>query len=145
MCRRHMGHCRSCPIVTGSEFSKGTGMQSSTDAHTEVPAVGGKDIWKHSFHWGENMATCLGHREELTLKGLPKDQHIPTVGGHTSNPAVKLVWRGTSITGKAGAAQLVGRTNTSHVSGQHGLHVALCVLSDTGDGKCEKRFLRGQV
>lgn len=88
-----MGHCRSCPIVVGSELSKGTGMQSSTDAHTEVPAVGGKDIWKHSFHWGKNMATCLGHREELTLKGLPRDQHIPAVGGHTSNPAVKLVWR----------------------------------------------------
>lgn len=48
-------------------------MQSGTDAHTEVPAVGDRDIWKHSFHCGENMATRLGHREELTLKELLRD------------------------------------------------------------------------
>lgn len=124
---------------------KGTGTQSSTDAHTEVPATGGRDIWKHSFHRGENMATRLGHREELTLEGLLRDQHSPVVGGHSSNPAVKLVCRGTSTTGKAGPAQLVRGTNTSRVSQQGEFHVALCVPSDTGAGKCEKRFLRGQV
>lgn len=145
MCRRHTGCCRSGPIVSGSELCKGTGRQSSTDAHAEVPAVGGRDVWKHSFQRGENTATCLGHREELTLKGLPRDQHTAAVGGRTSSPAVELVWRGTSTAGRAGAAQLAGGTNTSHVSGQRGLHMARCVLSDTGAGMCEERFFRAQV
>lgn len=118
-------------------------MQSGTDAHTEVPAVGDRDIWKHSFHCGENMATRLGHREELTLKELLRDWRTPAVGGCPSNPAVKLVWRGKSTTGMA--PQLAGGTNTSHVAGQHEFHVALHGLSDTGAGKHEGRFLRGQM
>lgn len=91
------------------------------------------------------MTTCLGHREELTLRGLLRDRRTAVVGGCTSNPAAKLLWRGTSTTGKAGPAQLAGGTNTSHVSGQHDFHMALCVLRGTGAGKHEKWLLRGQV
>lgn len=49
-------------------------MPSGADVHTKVPAMAARDIWKHSFQSSENMATHLGHREELTLKGLQEKQ-----------------------------------------------------------------------
>lgn len=112
-------------------------MQSGTDAHAEVPATGGRDIWKHSFHCGENMATRLGHREELTLKGLLRDRHALVV--EAALPTRLSNWCGEARAPLARQDRLAGGTNTSHVSGQHEFRVALPVLGDTGAGKREKR------